>query len=100
MLEKLGVKFLSGPLWCAGPWPGCSSRLKLPGGWEEADKSRPLWEGLLAQLHPRKVPTNSFLVCPALQMIQESSLGWYDGSVIANRSQRVEMEFTLQLFTP
>lgn len=88
MLGKLRVKFLPGPLWWAGPWPGCSSRLKLPGGWEEADKSSPLWEGLLAHLHPRKVPTNSFLHCPAPKMIQESRLGWNDGSVIATETKQ------------
>lgn len=62
-------------MWCAGPaW--LQQQIKASGGWEEADKSRPLWEGLLAQLHLRKVPTNSLLVCPALKMNQESRLGW------------------------
>lgn len=50
----------------------------LPGGWEEADRSRPLWESSWHRFIPRKVLTNWVLVCPALKMVQESKLGWIE----------------------
>lgn len=88
MSASKNSEFFSGFLWCAGPWAGCRSRLKLPAGWEEADKGRSLWEGLLAQLHAKESPHKLLfsLSCTSNDSGKQAGPGT-SGSIIANRKK-------------